>query len=117
MVNILRSSNSSDILTSAEKKRFKNYHLPLFTCPSCGTLTKNGTINTMGSPCVNCGYSIELDEYQTSSLKQFKKQKFAFKLNIKDLAHQQIIANFRDHVLWQCDQCQKHNLNLPKTPQ
>lgn len=68
----------------------------------------------MGSPCVSCGDSVELKEFQALSLKQFQKQDFAFHLDIDSPKHQEIIQQFQRNVLWQCDQCGKHNLNLPK---
>lgn len=106
--------NSSDILTPQEKNKFKNFHLPMFVCPSCWTISKWKQINMIASSCVNCGDKIELKEFKLSSLKQFQKKDFAFKLDINDAKHQEIIALFRDNVLWQCNSCNWNNLNLPK---
>lgn len=107
---------SSDywILTKAEQNKFKNFHLPLFACPSCWEVRKGKQINMMWSSCVSCGDLVELDEFQASSLKQFQKKDFAFKLDISSREHQEIIAWFRDNILWQCGGCKRHNLNLPK---
>lgn len=71
----------------------------------------------MGSPCVSCGYSIDIKEFQALSLKQFQKQDYAFHLDIDSPKHQEIIQRFQKNVLWECDQCKKHNLNLPKNAQ
>ncbi len=68
----------------------------------------------MGSPCVACGYSINSEEFKALSFAQYKKQKFAFHLDVEDRKHQEIIQRFQKNVLWECDQCGKHNLNLPK---
>lgn len=109
----------TDILSLADKEKFKNYHLPLFSCPSCAREWRdphgNGSmINLMGSPCVSCWYSVHLKEFSALSFSQFQKQDFAFHLDIDSPKHQEIIQQFQRNVLWECDQCGKHNLNLPK---
>ena len=112
----------TDILSLTDKDKFQNSHLPLFACPACAREWHdphgNGSmINLMGSPCVSCGYSIDIKEFQALSLKQFQKQDYAFHLDIDSPKHQEIIQRFQKNVLWECDQCKKHNLNLPKNAQ
>jgi hypothetical protein len=68
----------------------------------------------IASSCVNCGDKIDLKEFKLSSLKQFQKKQFAFKLDINDKKHQEIVLLFRDNILWQCNGCNGNNLNLPK---
>lgn len=106
------------ILTQEEQDRFRNYHLPLFTCPSCGNI-KNGNweVNILWNSCVYCWDTESLKEFETSSFQQFQKWEFAFHLDMSIKEHQETIAHFRDFILWQCDQCERHNFNLPKDSQ
>lgn len=102
------------ILSDKEQDRFKNFHLPLFCCPSCWETRNGALINTIWSSCVACWYTESTAEFASSSLKQYQKKNFAFHLDISKKEHQEIIALFRDNVLWQCTQCESHNMNLPK---
>jgi len=104
------------ILTKKEQKRFRNYHLPIFECPSCGCIKNdsNWEVNILWQACVNCWDTESLKEFETSSFKQFKKWKFAVKLDMSQRTHQEIIKHFQTHVLWQCNVCQRQNFNLEK---
>jgi len=103
------------ILTKKEQKRFRNYHLPIFQCPSCWSFKNNDwEVNVLWTACVNCGDTESLEEFEKSSFKQFQRWDFAFKLDMSQKEHQGIIKHFQTHVLWQCNQCQRQNFNLPK---
>lgn len=103
------------ILTKEEQKRFRNYHLPIFECPSCGNFKNaDGAVNILWHACVSCGDTESLEELETSSFRQFQKWNFAFKLDMSRRDHQEVIKHFRSYILWQCNHCQRQNFNLPK---
>lgn len=117
MKNTLKKPSYHDfwILSHKEQDRFRNYHLPIFECPSCGSIKNSAwDVNILGNACVNCGDTETLQEFEKSSFKQFQKWEFAFELKMSEIEHQKIIKHFQSYILWQCDHCRRQNFNLPK---
>lgn len=122
MLNTITSIDekpAGEILTPEEMEKYKKFKLPLIPCQSCWGVSapwENWQIilNTpLNENCVlhGCWKPLMFDDATKWYIKKDVKY---LDTNINNTEHQEIIALFRDNLLWFCSHCDTSNINIPK---